>query len=230
MAPRKLRKTKNSAKHNPPETTPQADPQDNCLLFKLPPELRDMIYTYVFAPGPECSSDSTVAVDTLEDRYYKRSPSEMLLLRTCRLINTDAASMFARAMSNLTLVIDLRHARRGRTKTSPVPKLENAQMSRLKRLVIFGYTYRHNEELLEFVEQLLPCGTAYWAQVGADPARFPYDVQSWISPMTSIESLALFGARDQGVLKKLQFGRIVSRARYNMMRAAARRRAESVRG
>ena len=70
MAPRKPRKTKNSAKHNPPEPPSQSDPQDQCLFFKLPPELREMIYTYVFALGPESSSDSDVAVAALADRYY----------------------------------------------------------------------------------------------------------------------------------------------------------------
>lgn len=214
MAPRKLRQTKNSAKHNPPEATSQADPQDDCPLFKLPPELREIIYTYVFALGPECSADSDVAVAALRDRYYKLSPSGTLL-RTCRLLNTDAADMFARAIRNLTLVIDLSSVRKGRSMISPVPKLDNAQMSRLKRLVVIESRSRYasDKKMLEFVEQLLPCGTAYWVQVGADPTRFAYDVGSVSSPMTDIRRLALFRARDRGVLKKIQFGRIVSDAR-----------------
>lgn len=212
MSPHKPRKTNNSAKHDPPETPPQPDPQDHCLLFKLPLELREMIYTYVFAPGPECSSDSDVAVAALGDRYYKVSPSGALL-QSCRLLNTDAADVFAQATRNLTLVIDPSSARRRRSNVSPVPKLDDAQMSRIKRLVVIKNGHTYNRESLEFVERLLPCGTAYWAQVGADPARFAYDVNSASSPMTNIRSLALSRARYPGVLKKKQFGRILSQAR-----------------
>lgn len=212
------RKTKNCAKHNSPETIPHADPpadpHDDCLLFKLLTELQESIYTYIFAPGPECSSDSAVAIVAMGDRYYKRSPSGVLL-RTRRLINTDAADMFVWAMRNLTLVIGLSSARKKRSNFNPVPKPENLQISRLKRLVVIRYRFRYefDKEVLEFVEQLLPCGTAYWAQVGADPTRFAYDMGSVSPPMTSIRSLALFRARDPGVLKKIQFGRIVSDAR-----------------
>lgn len=145
MAPHKLRKTKNSAKHNPPEPPPQPDPQDNCLFLKLPPELRRMIYTYVFALGPGSSSDSDIAVAALGDRYYKLSPSGALL-RTCRLLNTDAADMFARAMRNLTLVIDLSSAKRRWSDISPVPKLNDAHMSRIKRLVVITCRYPSNKE------------------------------------------------------------------------------------
>lgn len=84
MAPRKPRKTRPLANRKQTITTPSVDPQNDCPLFKLPPELRDMIYIYVFAPGLELSSDSTVVVAALGDRYYKRSPSGVVL-RTCRL-------------------------------------------------------------------------------------------------------------------------------------------------
>ena len=190
------------------------------LFFRLPLELREMIYTYVFALGPECSSDSGVAVAAPGDRYYKLSPSGVLL-RTCRLINTDAANVFARATRNLTLVIDLSSPRRRRMNISPVPKLDIAQMSRLKRLVVIKHRLPSSKDLFEFVERLLPCGTAYWTQVGADPTMFAYDVFSMSSPMTNIRSLALSGARIPGVLKMKQFSRIMSDARSYRTRAPA---------
>jgi hypothetical protein len=168
MAPRKPRQTKTSTKDGPPETTLQADPQDNCVLFKLPLELREMIYAYVFAPGPECSSDSSFALAALGDRYYKRSPSGVLL-RTCRLLNADAANMFVQAMKNLTLVIDLSSAKtRGNSvdaDTDPfpglkVPRPKDDQMSRLKRFTVIVDTGRTPLKLLDF----LPCGTPHWVR------------------------------------------------------------------
>ena len=60
---------------------------------------------------------------------------------------------------------------------------------------------------------MLPWGTAYWAQVGADPTRFAYDLGSGSSPMTNIRSLALSGARYPWVLKKKQFVWILNVAR-----------------
>lgn len=112
-----------------------------------------MIYTYVFALGPESSfalgpessSDSDIAVAALGDRYYKLSPSGALLW-TCRLLNTDASDMFARAMRNLTLVIDLSSAKRRWSDISPVPKLNDAHMSRIKRLVVITCRYPSNKE------------------------------------------------------------------------------------
>jgi hypothetical protein len=144
MAPRKPRKTETLASHELPETTPSVDPQSDCPLFELPLELREMIYTYVFAPSPECSSDSSVAVAALGGRCYMRSPSSVLL-RTCRHINTDAAGMFAWAMRSLTLVIYLSSAKsRGISAdgdTDPfsvlkVPRLSDAQLSQLKTLLL----------------------------------------------------------------------------------------------
>lgn len=64
-------------------------------------------------------------------RYYKLSPSATLL-RTCRLLNTNAADIYAHAIRNLTMVIDLSSARRRRSNMSPMPTLDDAQMSRIR--------------------------------------------------------------------------------------------------
>lgn len=101
-------------------------------------------------------------------------------------------------------------------------------MSQLKRLVIFEHVFQPDDDLLEFVEQLLPCGAVYWAQVGADLTLFPYDEHSMSSPMTHIQSLALPGARDQGVLKKLQFDRIANYAKNNMVAPLRTRQSQEV--
>lgn len=226
MAPRKPRKTKNSAKSNPPETAPKADPQDNCPLFKLPPELRDMIYTYVFAPGQECSSDSSVAVAALGNRYYKRAPSGVLL-RTCRLINTDAAKTFAKAMRNSILVIDLSSAEsRGNSavdETNPfpglnVPRLSDDQMSQLKRFTVIVHTKDTPMRLLPFHEQLLPCGTPYWVREDIEAIGWYLDE---IEESHVARSLVP-GARKLRMLKRKQFDKIMRDAIANMRLAKER--------
>lgn len=113
--------------------------------------------------------------------------------------------LILRMTALMTLVIDLSSARRKQSNINPVPKLKYVQFSRFRRLVVIKYSFKYgsDKEVLEFFEPLLPCGTAYWAQVGTDTTRFTYDVGSVSSPMTSIRSLALFRARDPGVLKRI---------------------------
>jgi len=195
-----------------------------------------MIYTYVFAPGPECSSDSAVIVAALGDRYYKRSPSGVLL-RTCRLINAEAANMFSRAMGNFTLVIDLSSARNrgnpavGNTHPFPglvVPRLNNDQMSQLKRFNVIANTGRRQKELFQFYEAPLPCGILYWARE---------DVPEWYRSGSLVERHVarslVPGARKQRMLKKKQFDEIirgwVAQERLARLRKESYRESDSLR-
>jgi hypothetical protein len=169
MAPRKPRKTKAPADHKQPETTPPVDPQTACPLFKLPPELRNMIYTYAFTLGQGGFFDRTFASANLGSVYYKlytHPPSSSLriaLLRTCRRINTEATSVFATKFSELTLVVDVSTARK-HMDNYVLPRLDEDQMSRLKRIVVIVDFWPPSTGWQHYVEQFMPCGTPYWAR------------------------------------------------------------------
>lgn len=109
MALHKTRKTKNSTKHNPPETTPQPEPHDNCLFFKLPPELRDIIYAYAFTSNLQAPEDGNPPIVELGD-LETTVPSSAFLL-TCRQVEQEAAAIFRDAhrplWKNVVLSIDL---------------------------------------------------------------------------------------------------------------------------
>ena len=65
MTSRKLRKTNTPVNHEQPEPAPSADPQNQCPLFDLPPELRKMIYNHAVAQGPGTFYDRILASENL---------------------------------------------------------------------------------------------------------------------------------------------------------------------
>ncbi|KAK4503514.1 hypothetical protein PRZ48_004429 [Zasmidium cellare] len=64
-------------------------PQEQCLLFRIPPELRNFIYELALEVEPD--SDGEV---TLHRQFRKDHPTVLNLLGVCRLINQEAAGIF----------------------------------------------------------------------------------------------------------------------------------------
>jgi len=168
MAPRKSRKTKTPANHEQPKTTPSINPQNQCPLFNLLPELRNMIYTYAVTRGPGTFFDRALASENLDSVYYKvyaYPPSSSLrnriaLLRTRRRINSEAANIFAADFGELTLVVDVSRARR-HLDNYLIPQLDDDQMSRLIRIIVIVASLPPGTGWQHYVERIMPCGTPY---------------------------------------------------------------------
>lgn len=70
-------------------------PQSSCRLFLLPPELRDMIYSYVFiAQEPTSRADGMTLLEA------QRAKPAIDLLRTCQVIFQEAHETFEIARTN----------------------------------------------------------------------------------------------------------------------------------
>lgn len=111
------------------------DPQTNCPFFKLPQELRDMIYAELF---------NDLEINAYE---YEYSPPESPILRACRLIHEEAIVMYYR---NTTLHFD--------NVEWAIRSLWNRpQQARCVRRILFTITHEHCQEVLsrtQFVEVL----------------------------------------------------------------------------
>lgn len=74
--------------------------QSNCPLFRLPPELRNTIYTYVVYSKyglPQCQWDEEHDSPMLDlERAQSHAPSSALL-RTCRSIYDESKGIFVKA-------------------------------------------------------------------------------------------------------------------------------------
>lgn len=100
------------------------DPQPSCLLFKLPPELRNYIYELIFA-----TPDTIDFVDAC-------SPPKDLVL-TCRRLHTEMTGLYKEAYraywSETTFEIDMFLDKPKRTERDPSTKTRRPKFTRRSR-------------------------------------------------------------------------------------------------
>jgi hypothetical protein len=68
-------------------------PQDDCLLFnRIPPEIREQIFSLTLADFPDPSADKRYDADTYYTRpaYFAPRKSDTRLLRACRAVYREA--------------------------------------------------------------------------------------------------------------------------------------------
>lgn len=85
-------KTEASTSRNPHKRPPNINIQQDCPLFKLPPELRNDIYAYTFSPSVSAPTNGHLPPVEL-DKLAITAPSTALLA-TCRLVAQETVGIF----------------------------------------------------------------------------------------------------------------------------------------